>query len=202
MKGLIFIPDITGFTNFVKQIDIDLGVRITRDLLTEIIDNNELGLELSEIEGDAVLFCKVGKPVSLPRIFKCFNKMYEAFNSKYQYLRLKYNIHSELTLKFILHYGDMNIYYIKGFRKLYGQTIIESHRLLKNGSDHSSYMLITEDYINALHQERSEYVNATWGFNFRSSQFFPDLREISYYLFHYTSMGAAPVNIPSKKISA
>lgn len=58
MQGLIFIPDITGFTNFVRKIDIDLGVSITRDLLNEIIDNNDMELELSEIEGDALLFLK------------------------------------------------------------------------------------------------------------------------------------------------
>ena len=202
MKGLIFIPDITGFTNFVKQIEIDLGVSITRDLLTEIIDNNDLGFELLEIEGDAVLFYKEGKPVPLPQIFLCIKKMYQAFTRKYEYLRLKYNIRSELTLKFILHYGDMNCYYLKGFKKLYGQTIIESHRLLKNGSDHASYILITEDYTDALLSENGDCIQRNWDLTYRSSQFFSDLREISYYLFHCAAKGTVPVNIPYKRISA
>ena len=55
MKGLIFIPDISGFTNFVKKIDDELGWKITRELLIEIIESNPLYLEISEIEGDAVL---------------------------------------------------------------------------------------------------------------------------------------------------
>ena len=190
MKGLVFIPDITGFTNFVKQIDIDLGVSITHDLLTEIIDSNDLGLELSEIEGDAVLFCKVGKPIPLKHMFVCFKNMYEAFNTKYELLREKYNVNSDLSLKFILHYGEMNMYYIKGFKKLYGQTIIESHRLLKNGSHHSAYMLITEDYMKALNGAYSEQITGNWDFKFRSTQFFTDLREISYYLFPYRSASA------------
>jgi len=59
MQGLIFIPDISGFTNFVKNIDIDLGVSITSDLLNGIIDNNPLDLDISEIEGDAVLYYRL-----------------------------------------------------------------------------------------------------------------------------------------------
>ena len=63
MKGLIFIPDISGFTNFVKKIDIELGRKITRELLIEIIESNPLYLEISEFEGDAVLYYKQGKPI-------------------------------------------------------------------------------------------------------------------------------------------
>ena len=185
MQGLILIPDITGFTQFVKGINMEVGVSITRELLSEIIDNNSLGLQLSEIEGDAVLFYKMGQPIPLDKAFEGINAMYQAFDRKYQALRILYNIQAELSLKFILHYGEMDFYQIRGHKKLYGQTIIESHRLLKNGSASGSYILVTKDYIKASGQTKVEYIPGEGSFPSYFSQVFPDLREISYYFFHY-----------------
>jgi hypothetical protein len=187
MKGLIIIPDISGFTNFVKNIDIDLGVSITSDLLNEIIDSNTLDLEISEIEGDAILFYKAGMPLPLKNMFACFKKIYEAFNSKFESLKSSYNIEADLSLKFIVHYGDINVYNIKGFRKLYGQTVIESHCLLKNGEGNRNYILITEDYFKALDQAVSVVSSSNWEYTTSSSQSFTGLRKIGYSFFNYSS---------------
>jgi hypothetical protein len=189
MQGLILIPDISGFTHFVKGINLELGVSITHELLSEIIDNNPLDLELSEIEGDAILFFKVGRPVPMSEIFAGIKKMYEAFDRKYHALKMLHGLQSDLSLKFILHYGHMDVYHLKGFKKLYGQTIIESHRLLKNASPSPSYLLITEDYITALDNPRIDYFPGKGNFPFRFSEFFSGLREIGYYFFHYPNQG-------------
>jgi hypothetical protein len=55
-KGLIFIPDISGFTRFVNEVEIDHSRHIIQELLEVIINSNKIGLEVSEIEGDAILF--------------------------------------------------------------------------------------------------------------------------------------------------
>jgi hypothetical protein len=183
MKGLIFIPDISGFTNFVKNIDIDLGVSITSDLLNEIIDNNPLDLDISEIEGDAVLYYKIGKPIPLQQVFNGFQRMYEAFDKKYKRWKLLYNLEADLSLKLIVHYGDIIVYDLKGFKKLYGETVIESHRLLKNGSDASEYMLITEDYVKALQQNISDMFVQGFELNAYTSRPYSGVKKIAYYFF-------------------
>jgi len=190
MQGLILIPDLSGFTQFVKGISMDAGKSITRELLSEIIDNNTLDLDLSEIEGDAVLFYKVGQPIPLKKVFEGINAMYYAFERRYQALKLLHNIPADLSLKFILHYGEMDYYEIRGFKKLYGQTIIESHRLLKNGYGSGSYALVTRDYINACGQTKVEYIPGKGCFPMFFSQLFAGLREISYYFFHYPPYAA------------
>ncbi|MDX1410162.1 MAG: DUF2652 domain-containing protein, partial [Saprospiraceae bacterium] len=53
---LLFIPDISGFSKFVKHNEIRHSQHIVEELLEAIIDANEIGLEISEIEGDAILF--------------------------------------------------------------------------------------------------------------------------------------------------
>ena len=195
MKGLIFIPDISGFTNFVKNIEINDGVSITRELLSEIIDNNPLNLELSEIEGDALLFYKIGKPIPLDMVLNAFCKIYEAFNRKYKSLKEKYNVDIELSLKLILHYGEMSVYSIKGFQKLYGQTIIESHRLLKTGTNDSNYILITEDYIKALRLAGTATAVRDSEIGPFFSHFFSNLREIGYYYFN--NFSRSPLSLES-----
>ena len=190
MKGLIFIPDISGFTNFVNSVNIDLGVSITGDLLKEIINSNPLDVELSEIEGDAILYYKVGEPIRLDKIFEGFKTISAAFDNKYSSLKMLYNIEARLSLKFIVHYGNINEYDINGFKHLYGETVIESHRLLKNGCGGTNYILITNDYFNALQQTIPVDFLCNEEFTYFRSDFCTGLRKVNYYFFSY---------LPSKK---
>jgi hypothetical protein len=49
-KGLLFIPDISGFTKFVNETDIGHSRLIIQELLETLINTNQIGLEISEIE--------------------------------------------------------------------------------------------------------------------------------------------------------
>ena len=183
MKGLIFIHDISGFTNFVKSIDINLGVSVTRDMQKNIIDNNPLDMNLSKIEGDAILFYKIGQPFPLKEIINGFTNMYKAFDTRFKKWKLQYHIEANLSLKLMVHYGDIIVYDIKGFRKLYGETVIESHSLLKNGNGISDYILITEDYVKALHQNISDLLFADNEYPTSQSQLYSADKRIAYYFF-------------------
>ena len=66
--GLIFIPDISGFTRFVNETEIEHSRFIIEDLLETIINSNQLGLQISEIEGDAILFYKFGDPPGVQQL--------------------------------------------------------------------------------------------------------------------------------------
>ncbi len=183
MKGLIFIPDMSGFTNFVKSTDINLGVSITSDMLHNIIENNPFDMNLSEIEGDAILFYKIGQPFPLKEIINGFTNMYEAFDARFRKWKLRYRIDADLSLKLIVHYGDIIVYDIKGFKKLYGETVIESHNLLKNGNGISDYILITEDYVKALHQNISDLLFVDHEYTTSHAQLYSADKRIAYYFF-------------------
>ena len=191
MNGLIFIPDISGFTKFVSNIDIELGMSVTRDLLNNIIENNSLGMDLSEIEGDAILFYKLGKPIPLKYVLSSFKNMYEAFDASYRRWKIQYNIEADLSLKLIVHYGNILVYDIKGFKKLYGETVIESHNLLKNGNSEKNYILITEDYLSALHHHVPDIKSFNPRYLSFKSQLTTDAKRISYYFFSGNNMPSA-----------
>ncbi len=64
-QTFICIPDISGFTRFMSETNFDLGSKVIPSLLNKIVYSNELGLKISEIEGDAVLFYRTGDLPSL-----------------------------------------------------------------------------------------------------------------------------------------
>ena len=81
-SGLIFIPDISGFTEFVTQTEIQHSNHIISELIEVIINANELNLKISEIEGDAILYYKPGEPPTIAQIFNQSKKMFIDFHSQ------------------------------------------------------------------------------------------------------------------------
>jgi hypothetical protein len=151
-KGLIFIPDISGFTRFINEVEIDHGRHIIQELLEVIINSNEIGLEISEIEGDAILFYKYGEKPDLETLYKQVEKMFCAFHkhlNAYDHRRFCQCKACAgaigLTLKVITHYGEFTGYNVKNFNKLLGKDIIVAHQLLKNDIEQHEYWLITDD---------------------------------------------------------
>lgn len=146
-KGTLLIPDISGFTKFVRTTDMMTGKNITSRLLSSIIKSNYLGLQVSEIEGDAILFYKYDKKFSVREILGQYEVMLESFNEELTLLSEELGRVINLTLKLIAHYGKLANYKIGKFYKLYGETVIEAHRLLKSPINSSTYVLITDDVL-------------------------------------------------------
>ena len=154
-KGLLFIPDISGFTRFVNESEIEHSRIIIQELLEILINANEIGLEVSEIEGDAILFYKFGESPELQDLYKQVEKMFCEFHRHlmaYEYRRFcqcKACISAiDLTLKVITHYGEFTGYNVKNFQKLIGRDIIVAHQLLKNDIDQHEYWLISKSLLN------------------------------------------------------
>ncbi len=151
-SGLIFIPDISGFTQFVNNVELKHSQHIIRELLEIILDANEMELSVSEIEGDAILFYKLGESPDLDITYKQVEKMFLSFHNhleQYESRRTCYcnactsAIH--LSLKIITHYGEFTEYRIKNFLTLIGKDIIIAHQLLKNDIPQHEYWLITNN---------------------------------------------------------
>jgi len=148
-QGLLFIPDISGYTELVQTLDIETGVEVISELMSAIISSNQLDLQISEIEGDAVLFYKMGTPPAIPAIMEQYHQMTATFQSTWRQIKERLNIQLDLSLKVIVHYGKMSEFRIQGFTKLYGGVVIEAHRLLKNSIPSHSYLLITDEVLQA-----------------------------------------------------
>jgi hypothetical protein len=149
-QSTLYIPDISGFTKFVTDTEIEHGQNITTALLEEIIKSNYLDFIVSEIEGDSVLFYKSNDKLNIEELLKLSLHIFRKFHEK----RIELNSSTQcncgacssitnLTLKFIVHSGDVRSTKISNFVKLYGKDVILVHRLLKNNIDENQYILFT-----------------------------------------------------------
>jgi hypothetical protein len=81
-QGLLFIPDISGFTQFINQTEIEHNRHIIQELLENLINSNCLNLKISEIEGDAILFYRFGAPPAIHEIYKQVEMMFCNFHKQ------------------------------------------------------------------------------------------------------------------------
>jgi len=160
-SGLIFIPDISGFTQFVNSVEIRHSQHIIGELLETILDANEMGLSVSVVEGDAILFYKLGESPDLELTYKQVEKMFLSFHKhleRYESQRIC-NCNAciaaiNLSLKIITHYGEFTEYKIKDFHQLFGKDIIIAHQLLKNDIPQHEYWLITSNLSGGIPPEQ------------------------------------------------
>lgn len=146
-NGIIFMPDISGYSHFVRETDTGEGATIVAALLDALITENHLSFEISEIEGDAILFYRHGKAFPVQMILQQFNQMLRSFNAVKERFMTTYPQIASLSLKLIVHYGTLAMYSVKGFAKLYGKAVVEAHRLMKNNVDSDTYVLVTDAYM-------------------------------------------------------
>jgi len=196
-RGLLFIPDISGFTRFVTEMEIDHSRHIIQELLEILINANTIGLEISEIEGDAILFYKYGDPPELKTVYDQVEKMFCEFHrhiSAYEYRRLcqckACRAAFNLTLKVVTHYGEFTGYNVKTFNKLIGKDVIVAHQLLKNEIEQHEYWLVTD---NLLQNRSPECIRnwMTWGHSAKKTE----TGEIP---FQYTQLTPLKSEIPAE----
>jgi len=184
LEGLLFIPDISGFTRLVHSTDVLTGKQITYELLSTIIHQNNLQLNIAEVEGDAVLFYRYGPAPSLSELVDQYEKMKAAFEIKLAELEIKFSQEIDLSLKVIAHYGVMTEFKIGHFRKLYGKVVIEAHRLLKNSITSDNYLLLTDSLLEKAGAEDQEIKQQGIRSN-KYSEGYNALRNIRFTYFDY-----------------
>jgi hypothetical protein len=162
------------------------GGAITFELLSAIIDYNLLGMRIAEIEGDAVFFYRYGSPPSTLEILNQYELMLGAFKLKLEEIQKRFARQFPLSLKLIAHYGKMVQFRIGGFEKLYGEVVIEAHRLLKNDVLSMSYVLITDELIDNCASSKEEELLLRGIHSSKLCEFFGGLREVCFTYFDYT----------------
>ncbi len=148
------MPDITGFTRFMAETDIEFSRKIIPSLLRNIVNSNTLNLKVGEIEGDAILFFRFGPLPSLKELgeqcinfYLNFNKHLESLEKEFPDDFERYISPSKLSLKIILHAAEITSTNIEGTIKLIGEDMVVVHKLLKNTVKEPEYILLTEKLL-------------------------------------------------------
>lgn len=149
--SLFFIPDISGYTNFIQTTEIEHSQHVIAELLEVLIEANVEDLKLAEIEGDALFFYKEDHIPSQERLLAQIERMFRAFYSHLKLLETNRicpcnacATAPDLDLKIIVHCGEMQFIEVKGTKKPFGKSVIQSHRLLKNSVESDNYVLVSQ----------------------------------------------------------
>lgn len=210
-KGTLFIPDISGFTQFINRTEVSHSKHIIEELLDLIVLEVGEMFRISEIEGDAVLFYNYEKEPDFKRITELAIRVFERFHRHLLYYNRDRvcdcgacSSSDQLTLKFIVHSGPLQEYAIGDRIKLFGREVILAHRLLKNSLDSREYLLITP----SDREDKTRFDFLKEGFESKKERY-EELGEVKFWyksLSQYTE-GLAPLpprdplSIPTMKLS-
>ena len=183
----------------MNHTEVQHGQHVISELLELLIDCNHIGLELSEIEGDALLFYKQGDLPAKKQLLELARKMFLKFH---QHLK-RYQSHricecgacrtaGDLTLKFVIHGGLIDFIKVKDRIKPYGTDVILAHRLLKNPIKNPEYVLLSE---NAVDQQRDldELENLSWVHLQKGSTSYETIGQVDYF---YSSLTELLIEVP------
>ncbi len=166
--GILFMPDISGFTKFVNETAISHSQHIIAELLEVIIQATGNAFEVSEIEGDAILFFRLQEQPVLHELEELVHHIYTSFHQHLKYYQRDLICHcgacssvSNLSLKFVLHYGQLSTLSVGDRVKLAGRDVIAVHRFLKNSVPLKEYIIISSDLAQsskARPEELKDYI--------------------------------------------
>jgi len=196
LNASIFIPDISGYTEFLSRTALEHSSHITNELLKVIVDSNSTGLTLAEIEGDALLFYRAGEPLPFEEMTRQAVTMFSNFHTRLKIIERDSicqcgacQTASNLTLKFVMHYGAIQEIRISNFVKASGIDMIIAHRLLKNNLPSPEYVLATAKYLDAV-SKQTKTPDLSWE---TSSEQYPIVGTIP---FQYALLDAVRDSIP------
>jgi hypothetical protein len=161
-KGIIQIADISGYTAFLNESELEHAQDTLQSLLEVLIENTHLPLVISRLEGDAVIsYVTEGSFLNSASVLEMVESSYIAFRRALELMILNttctcnacQNI-PNLDLKFFLHYGSFGLQQLPAYTELIGADVNTAHRLTKNNvraeTGFEAYALFTRAAVEAL----------------------------------------------------
>ena len=171
--GYLVLADISGYTSFVAQTEIEHADMALSFLLETIIEKLGDLLTISKLEGDAVFaYIEADKLHEANSLLGLIDQTYRAFRDKALALYSQATCPCRacralptLDLKFMVHHGDFIIQQVAGIRDLLGTDVNLLHRLAKNRVSESTgwkgYALFTRQGLEHIQTDRTSFLQQT-----------------------------------------
>ncbi len=166
MRGHLVLADISGYTRFLTDSELEHANGIIGELLNAIIEAIGAPLEISRIEGDAVfMYGVVPEGMNGLTVLETVEQTYVSFRSALETMVLNTTCQCNacvnigaLGLKIVMHCGEFAVTTVGPLTTLSGSDVIVAHRLLKNSVREATgiddYLLVTEACVEDLGLER------------------------------------------------
>ncbi|MBP1701930.1 MAG: hypothetical protein H6Q38_1037 [Chloroflexi bacterium] len=160
--GYLVIADISGYTSFVAQTELEHSQEILAELLELLMEKFQPLMTISKLEGDAIF--AYAHEAMFPRgetLIELIESIYVAFRDKQVSMKLATTCKCNacrniptLDLKFFAHCGDYFVQQVMNTRELVGSDVNLIHRLTKNHVSETTgwraYIMLTEQCLNHL----------------------------------------------------
>ncbi len=162
MNGHLVIADISGYTRFLTESELEHANGILEDLLNAVIAAVNAPLTMSSVEGDAVLLYGSMPGGTIGQsVVDSVEHLYVAFRSALETMVLNTTCQCNacvnikgLGLKIVMHCGEFAVSTLGGRESLTGPDVILAHRLLKNSvveaTGITDYLLVTQACVSDL----------------------------------------------------
>jgi hypothetical protein len=171
--GYLVLADISGYTFFVAQTEIDHAHLALSLLLETIMEKISSLLIIFQLEGDAVFaYLEERQLQEGQSLLELIDQTYLAFREKALALYSQATCPCKacralptLDLKFLVHHGDFIIRQVAGVQHLLGTDVNLLHRLSKNHVTESTgwkgYALFTNQGLEHLQTDKSSFLQQT-----------------------------------------
>ena len=157
-SGFLVLADISGFTAFVTETELEHGADVTGVLLAGVMEALAPPLEIQELEGDAVFALGPDGAEETERsLMVAFGRAFEIFGERQREMALDMSCSCRacrgvlgLSLKLIVHHGSFMRQTVRGRSRVAGPDIILAHRFLKNDVEPRTYVLFTDTAVEHL----------------------------------------------------
>jgi len=157
-EGALVLADISGYSTFVTQTEVDHSWSILHELLDTVVRSLVGRMEVSQVEGDAILFIS---GLSTPDVISALEGTFVAFHRRLRDMHAVTTCPcnacakiSVLNLKFVVHHGRFSRQRLGNVEQLHGADVIVPHRLLKNKVPSKEYLLVTDAVLERLPDDR------------------------------------------------
>lgn len=157
MHGYLFIADITGYTAYLSETELDHARSTLEDLLKLLLREIHPPLQVSKLEGDAVLaYTPETSGFSGQTMVDMVERIYGAFRRAIELMDVNSTCDCSackaiprLDLKFFVHHGEFAMQDVGRFTELVGTDVNLIHRLTKNSVAEIAYALYTRAALDA-----------------------------------------------------
>jgi len=153
-EGALVLADISGYSAFVAKTEVDHSWSILHELLDTVVRSVEGRMDVSQVEGDAILFIT---GLSTSDVIGAIEGTFVAFHRRLRDMQTVSTCPCSacanigiLKLKFVVHHGSFSRQRLGGVEQLHGTDVIVAHRLLKNKVPSKEYVLVTDAVLERL----------------------------------------------------
>jgi uncharacterized protein DUF2652 len=157
-EGAPVLADISGYSKFIAQTEVDHSWSILHELLDTMVRNLQGRMDVSQVEGDAILFIS---GLTTPEVILAAEGTFVAFHRRLRDMQTVTTCPCSacasigmLKLKFVVHHGKFSRQRLGNVEQLHGTDVIVAHRLLKNSVPSKEYLLGTDAVLEGLPAER------------------------------------------------